>query len=160
MSLPSNASTRCNASPPWVAPSRHQWSATACQPVVMPAWASSAMTNGDNPGAMVRTSASAVPQESSSAPGASAPGYLAVRSERPNRVFCANLFVSLAMMNLVILSRHLGLMWVLSIDKYEIVVDYASPPSSIWVSMPIGFLLGISSRIKRSTRPANDVRRG
>ena len=41
-----------------------------------------------------------------------APGYLAVRTERRNRVFCANLLVSLAMMTLVILSQHLGLMWV------------------------------------------------
>jgi hydrogenase-4 component F len=41
-----------------------------------------------------------------------APGYLALRVERPNRVLCANLLVSLAMMTLVILSQHLGLMWV------------------------------------------------
>jgi hydrogenase-4 component F len=41
-----------------------------------------------------------------------APAYLALRSDRPNRVFCANLFVSMAMMNLVTLSHHLGLMWV------------------------------------------------
>jgi hydrogenase-4 component F len=41
-----------------------------------------------------------------------APGYLALRPDRPNRVFCANLFVSLAMMTLVIVSHHLGLMWV------------------------------------------------
>jgi hydrogenase-4 component F len=41
-----------------------------------------------------------------------APGYLALRSDRPNRVFCANLFVMSAMMNLVTLSYHLGLMWV------------------------------------------------
>jgi hydrogenase-4 component F len=41
-----------------------------------------------------------------------APGYLAVRSDRPNRVFCANLFVVQAMMTLVTLSYHLGLMWV------------------------------------------------
>src|SRR5205085_11487480 len=41
-----------------------------------------------------------------------APGYLALRADRPNRVFCANLFASLAMMNLVTLSHHLGLMWV------------------------------------------------
>jgi hydrogenase-4 component F len=41
-----------------------------------------------------------------------APGYLAVRADRPNRVFCANLFASLAMMTLVTLSHHLGLMWV------------------------------------------------
>ena len=41
-----------------------------------------------------------------------APGYLALRSDRPNRVFCANLFVVLAMMSLVALSHHLGLMWV------------------------------------------------
>jgi hydrogenase-4 component F len=41
-----------------------------------------------------------------------APGYLALRAERPNRVFCASLFVTLAMMTLVSLSHHLGLMWV------------------------------------------------
>jgi hydrogenase-4 component F len=41
-----------------------------------------------------------------------APAYLAVRLDRPNRVFCANLFVVLAMMTLVTLSHHLGLMWV------------------------------------------------
>jgi hydrogenase-4 component F len=41
-----------------------------------------------------------------------APGYLAARGHRPNRVFCANLFVALAMMTLVALSHHLGLMWV------------------------------------------------
>ncbi len=41
-----------------------------------------------------------------------APGYLALRSDRPNRVFCANLFVVQSMMTLVALSRHLGLMWV------------------------------------------------
>lgn len=41
-----------------------------------------------------------------------APGYLALRADRPNRVFCANLLVVLAMMTLVTLSHHLGLMWV------------------------------------------------
>ncbi len=41
-----------------------------------------------------------------------APGYLALRVDRPNRVLCTNLFVSLAMMTLVTLSHHLGLMWV------------------------------------------------
>jgi hydrogenase-4 component F len=41
-----------------------------------------------------------------------APGYLALRSDRANRVFCANLFVSMSMMTLVTLSHHLGLMWV------------------------------------------------
>jgi hydrogenase-4 component F len=41
-----------------------------------------------------------------------APGYLALRSDRPNRVFCANLFVVQAMMTVVALSHHLGLMWV------------------------------------------------
>jgi hydrogenase-4 component F len=41
-----------------------------------------------------------------------APSYLALRSDRPNRVFCANLFGSLAMMTLVSISHHLGLMWV------------------------------------------------
>jgi hydrogenase-4 component F len=41
-----------------------------------------------------------------------APGYLALRTDRPNRIFCANLFASLSMMTLVSLSHHLGLMWV------------------------------------------------
>src|SRR5262249_31023076 len=41
-----------------------------------------------------------------------APGYLALRSDRPNRIFCANLFAALATMTLVMLSHHLGLMWV------------------------------------------------
>jgi hydrogenase-4 component F len=41
-----------------------------------------------------------------------APGYLSLRSDRPNRLFCANLFAALAMMTLVTLSYHLGLMWV------------------------------------------------
>src|SRR5262245_53239459 len=41
-----------------------------------------------------------------------APAYLALRSDRPNRIFCANLFVALAMMTLVALAHHLGLMWV------------------------------------------------
>ncbi len=41
-----------------------------------------------------------------------APGYLALRLDRPNRVFCANLFLLQAMMTLVTLSYHLGLMWV------------------------------------------------
>jgi len=40
------------------------------------------------------------------------PAYLALRSDRPNRIFCANLLVVLAMMTLVALSHHLGLMWV------------------------------------------------
>src|SRR5437763_13787572 len=37
-----------------------------------------------------------------------APSYLAYRSERDNRIICANLFASLAMMTLVTLSHHLG----------------------------------------------------
>jgi hydrogenase-4 component F len=41
-----------------------------------------------------------------------APGYLALRSDRSNRVFCANLFGVLGLMTLVTLSHHLGLMWV------------------------------------------------
>lgn len=40
------------------------------------------------------------------------PVYLAIRSDRPNRIFCANLLVVLAMMTGVALSYHLGLMWV------------------------------------------------
>jgi hydrogenase-4 component F len=41
-----------------------------------------------------------------------APGYLALRAERSNRVLCACLLGSLAMMTLVALAHHLGLMWV------------------------------------------------
>ncbi len=41
-----------------------------------------------------------------------APTYLALRSERSNRVLCGNLFASLSMMTLVTLSHHLGLLWV------------------------------------------------
>jgi hydrogenase-4 component F len=41
-----------------------------------------------------------------------APGYLALRSDRSNRVFCTSLFGGLAMMTLVTLSHHLGIMWV------------------------------------------------
>ncbi len=41
-----------------------------------------------------------------------APGYLALRGDRPNRIFCADLLVVLALMTLVTLSHHLGLMWV------------------------------------------------
>src|SRR5438132_12601072 len=36
-----------------------------------------------------------------------APGYLTLRSDRPSRVFCANLFVALATMTSVTLSHHL-----------------------------------------------------
>ncbi len=41
-----------------------------------------------------------------------APGYLTLRADRSNRVLCTNLFGSMAMMTLVALSHHLGLMWV------------------------------------------------
>jgi hydrogenase-4 component F len=41
-----------------------------------------------------------------------APGYLALRPERDNRVLCASLFLGQAMMALVTLAHHLGLMWV------------------------------------------------
>lgn len=41
-----------------------------------------------------------------------APGYLALRTDRSNRLLCTSLFGSLAMMTLVALSHHLGLMWV------------------------------------------------
>jgi hydrogenase-4 component F len=40
------------------------------------------------------------------------PGYLALRRERPNRVFCAALLALLGTMTLVVVSHHLGLMWV------------------------------------------------
>jgi hydrogenase-4 component F len=38
--------------------------------------------------------------------------YLARGSDRPNRIFCACFLLSLSMITLVILSHHLGLMWV------------------------------------------------
>ncbi len=41
-----------------------------------------------------------------------APGYLALRRDRSNRIFCTNLLLMLAMMSLVSLSHHLGLLWV------------------------------------------------
>lgn len=41
-----------------------------------------------------------------------APGYLSLRPERDNRVFCGSLLLFLAMMSLAILARQLGLMWV------------------------------------------------
>ncbi|MBI2212246.1 MAG: hydrogenase [Acidobacteria bacterium] len=39
-------------------------------------------------------------------------GYLHLRAERPNRVFCTVLLVFLAMTSLLMLSQHLTLMWV------------------------------------------------
>ncbi|HEV3080727.1 MAG TPA: proton-conducting transporter membrane subunit [Gemmataceae bacterium] len=41
-----------------------------------------------------------------------APAYLRLRADRPNRVMCSCLLAGLSMMTLVILSHHLGLMWV------------------------------------------------
>jgi len=41
-----------------------------------------------------------------------APGYLALRGERPNRIFCAVMLVFFGMMNLIAGSQHLGLLWV------------------------------------------------
>ena len=41
-----------------------------------------------------------------------APAYLALRPDRQNRFFCACLLAMLGMMTLVVLSHHLGLMWV------------------------------------------------
>jgi len=41
-----------------------------------------------------------------------APGYLAHRQQRDNKVLCSCLLLSLGMMTLLILSHHLGLMWV------------------------------------------------
>jgi hydrogenase-4 component F len=41
-----------------------------------------------------------------------APGYLAARSERGNRVFCAALIAIIGPMSAVMISHHLGLMWV------------------------------------------------
>ncbi|MCM2314989.1 MAG: hydrogenase [Thermoanaerobaculia bacterium] len=39
-------------------------------------------------------------------------GYLRIRSERPNRVFCTVLLVFLSMTSLLMLSQHLTVMWV------------------------------------------------
>ena len=41
-----------------------------------------------------------------------APAYLRLRSDRANRAMCSCLMLGLAMMTLVIVSHHLGLMWV------------------------------------------------
>jgi hydrogenase-4 component F len=41
-----------------------------------------------------------------------APAYMTLRADRPNRVFCASLFGTLAMTTLITLSHHLGLLWV------------------------------------------------
>ena len=41
-----------------------------------------------------------------------APGYLALRRDRDNRVFCSGLLIFLAMTSLLALAQHLGLMWV------------------------------------------------
>jgi hydrogenase-4 component F len=40
------------------------------------------------------------------------PTYLRLRQDQPNRVFCAALLAFLAMMTLITVSHHLGLMWV------------------------------------------------
>ncbi|MGC4069543.1 MAG: proton-conducting transporter membrane subunit [Polyangiaceae bacterium] len=40
------------------------------------------------------------------------PGYLAQRSEKPNRTFCSCMLVFQGALSLMILSHHLGLMWV------------------------------------------------
>lgn len=39
-------------------------------------------------------------------------GYLRLRSERPNRVFCTVLLVFIAMMTAIVLAQHLTIMWV------------------------------------------------
>ncbi|MFO0945137.1 MAG: hypothetical protein U1D30_04205 [Planctomycetota bacterium] len=41
-----------------------------------------------------------------------APGYLRLRPERPNQILCASMLFSLSMMTVIILSHHMGLMWV------------------------------------------------
>ncbi|HMC88106.1 MAG TPA: proton-conducting transporter membrane subunit [Gemmataceae bacterium] len=41
-----------------------------------------------------------------------APAYLRMRPDHTNRILCACLMIGLSMMSLVILSHHLGLMWV------------------------------------------------
>ena len=51
-----------------------------------------------------------------------APGYLAQRNQRNNRVLCSCLMLSLGMMSMIILSHHLGLMWVAmeTTSKYHV----------------------------------------
>ncbi|HEX7509279.1 MAG TPA: hydrogenase, partial [Polyangia bacterium] len=39
-------------------------------------------------------------------------GYLAMRPDRPNRIFTTSLFAFLAMLTLAVEAQHLGLMWV------------------------------------------------
>jgi hydrogenase-4 component F len=41
-----------------------------------------------------------------------APGYLAQRPERPNRIFCSMTLVFFGMMNSIVAAQHLGLLWV------------------------------------------------
>jgi hydrogenase-4 component F len=41
-----------------------------------------------------------------------APGYLAARADRPNRLFCAALIAVIGPMSAVMVAHHLGLMWV------------------------------------------------
>src|SRR5215472_7275365 len=41
-----------------------------------------------------------------------APAWLALRPGRSNRVFCANLLISLSLITLITVAHHLGLMWV------------------------------------------------
>ena len=41
-----------------------------------------------------------------------APAYLAERPQRNNRALCSCLMMSLAMMTLIVISHHLGLLWV------------------------------------------------
>jgi hydrogenase-4 component F len=41
-----------------------------------------------------------------------APGYLRVRSDRRNRVFCGGLLAMVAMLTIVAMAHHLGLLWV------------------------------------------------
>ena len=41
-----------------------------------------------------------------------APGYLRIRADRPNRRLCGGLFIQVAMLALVALTHHLGVLWV------------------------------------------------
>ena len=72
---PSTDRTRCRARPPSVAPSSAHRPSRTCQPTVTPPCASRATPSAGKPAGTVRTSASAVPHESSWSPGpaASAP---------------------------------------------------------------------------------------
>ena len=84
-----------------------------------------------------------------------APGYLALRPERPNRVFCANLFVVLGMMTLVILSHDLGLMWVaMEATTLASRLAWRTEPQNLQVRPPLSLPGGTSRKSMEDERRA------